>query len=293
MYLDKTKAVLLLITALFLCAACSPLKTLNALIPENGYSVMTDIAYGELNRQKLDVYLPKPKSGTDTPQQLASGRALVIFFYGGSWDSGERSGYKFVAEALTSKGFVVVIPDYRVYPEVRFPEFMRDPARVVKWSKQHAAQYGADPKHVFVSGHSAGAHIAAMLTLDNEFLAAEGLEPPDLRGMFGLAGPYDFLPLTSNRLKTIFGAEDQWWRSQPINFVTGNNPPMLLLVGGKDNIVWPRNTFNLAARIKAAGGSVQVKEFSDYGHIDMAAKLAKPLRDEEMLNTIADFIRTH
>lgn len=267
-------------------AACSPIKTLNAMIPADGYTLTAGIAFGDLPRNKLDVYVPRVASTGPRP--------VVVFIYGGGWESGERGDYKFVAEALTSEGFVVVIPDYRFYPDVLFPGFMADPAKAVKWVKTHVAEFGGDSEKVFIAGHSAGAQIAAMLTLNPEYLAVEGLKPADLRGMIGLAGPYDFLPLKKDRLKVIFGPEDQRWKSQPINFVTGTNPPMLLMVGKVDGTVWPRNTYNLAAKIKLMGGPVEVVEFPTYGHIDMVSKLAKPFRgNADLLKTIADFILQH
>lgn len=287
-------------------SACSPVNILNAVIPDKGYRLTEGVAYGDLPRQTLDIYVPKNhlilsterpdslKDKTENTNATASEHLpVVVFFYGGSWDSGNRTSYKFIGEAMTSQGFIAVIPDYRVYPEVLFPGFMEDPAKAAKWVKLHAAEFGGDPERVFLAGHSAGAHIAAMLVLNPEFLAEQNSKPGDFAGMIGLAGPYDFLPLKSNRLKTIFGTEDQLAKSQPINFVTGNNPPMLLMVGTKDGTVWPRNTYNLAAKIKAAGGPVEVAEFPGYGHVDMAAKLAKPLRDESMLNTITEFIKQH
>src|SRR5450830_980541 len=165
----KTSANKLLITLLSSVAvafttACSPVKTLNAIIPSDGYILEQGITYGALPRQKLDVYIPKNKAVTAKP--------VVVFFYGGSWDSGDRADYKFVAEALTSKGFVVVIPDYRVYPEVLFPDFLFDAAKAAKWVKDNAEKYGGDHSKVFLAGHSAGAHIAAMLTLDQQYLAS-------------------------------------------------------------------------------------------------------------------------
>jgi dipeptidyl aminopeptidase/acylaminoacyl peptidase len=133
-----------------------------------------------------------------------------------------------------------------------------------------------------------------MLSLNKAYLGKEQLKPSDFRGTIGSAGPYDFLPLKSERLKEIFGPEDQRWKSQPIEFVTGNNPPMLLLVGLKDGTVGIHNTFNLAAKIKSKGGSVQVVEFPNYGHKDMVAKLAKPLRGNgDLLKPIVEFIRAH
>lgn len=288
----------------FLATACSPVNILNAVISDKEYQLKEGVAYGDLPRQALDIYIPKHHVLANNPQPDTSkdiagtgttnkGLPVVVFFYGGSWDSGNRGSYKFIGEAMTSQGFITIIPDYRVYPEVLFPGFMEDPAKAAKWVKEHAAEFGGDPDRIFLAGHSAGAHIAAMLALDTEFLAEQNSKPKDFAGMIGLAGPYDFLPLKSNRLKTIFGPEDQRAKSQPINFVTGNNPPMLLMVGTKDGTVWPRNTYNLAAKIKAAGGPVEVAEFAGYGHVDMAAKLAKPLRDKRMLDTIAAFIKQH
>jgi len=286
MYNNKTLASLLATAAILLITACSPVKTLNAIIPESGYQLTANVAFGGLPRQKLDIYVPR--------NLAADGKApVVLFFYGGSWDSGDKSDYKFVAEAFTSRGYITVIPDYRIYPEVLFPGLMADPAQAARWIKDYVAELGGDPQRIFLAGHSAGAHIAAMLALDDEYLASVGLKPEDFGGMIGLAGPYDFLPLKSDRLKTIFGPEPQLARSQPINFVTGNNPPMLLLVGKQDATVWPRNTYHLADKVRAAGGPVEVAEFESYGHLDMVAKLAKPLRSDDMLNAITNFIKQH
>jgi acetyl esterase/lipase len=266
--------------------ACSPVKTLNALVPESGYILQADIAYGPLARQKLDVYRPKQPMDAKSP--------VVLFYYGGGWESGNKADYKFVAEAFTSKGYVVVIPDYRVYPEVKFPAFMQDPAESAYWVKQNIEDYGGDDQQVFLAGHSAGAHIAVMLSLNPEYLAKVQLAPQDFSGTIGLAGPYDFLPLKSKRLMEIFGPEVERWKSQPIEFVSGHNPPLLLLVGLKDSTVWKHNTFNLAAKINAKGGQVQVVEYPSYGHIEMVAKLAKPLRGEgALLNPILDFLQAH
>ncbi len=273
------------ITTLF-SVACSPIKTLNALIPENGYELRSGVAYGDLSRQKMDIYLPRDNA------QIK--RKVVVFFYGGSWDSGARGDYKFVAEALTSNGFIVVIPDYRLYPEVKFPGFMADPAKAAAWVKGHAAEFGGDARHIFLAGHSAGAHIAVMLSVNSEYLARENLKCTDFAGTIGLAGPYDFLPLRTQHLKDIFGPESERWKSQPIEFVTGQNTPILLLVGLKDNTVATYNTFNLATKIKSKDGPVEVVEFPTFGHVDMAARLAKPLRGNgELLKPIVDFINMH
>lgn len=274
-------------TMVWLSSACSPVTVLNAMVPDSGYQRVADIPYGNDERQKLDIYLSHSRQQQTSP-------STIIFFYGGSWESGDKKDYKFVAEALTAQGFDVVIPDYRVYPQVRFPAFVEDGASVVAWVKQHLGDYGASEERLFVSGHSAGAHIAALLTLDERYLKAEGLTPSVFRGMIGLAGPYDFLPLKSETLKTIFGPEEQRWRSQPIHFADAGKPPMLLLVGEDDLTVLPKNSHNLAAKIRDKGGQVTLTSFEEYGHVAMVAKLAKPLRGEgHLLLEIRDFINRH
>ncbi len=286
---NKFSRYLVAVMACF-SSACSPVKVLNSLVPGNGYELVSAVEYGESSRQKLDIYIPKNPKTLDV-QKLDALKKVIIFYYGGNWDSGERVDYKFAAEALVSKGYIVVIPDYRVYPEVLFPELMADPVSAAKWVKTNIKKYNGDANKVFLAGHSAGAHIAVMLAINAKYLAAESLQPRDFAGVIGLAGPYDFLPLKSDRLKTIFGPEAERWKSQPINFVDGKNPPLLLAVGMKDATVWPRNSINLAKKIKENNGQVEVVEFASYGHVDMVAKLAKPLRGNgELLKPLAAFI---
>lgn len=273
-----------LLAAAALAAGCAPLTLLNAVVPSDGYVRTADLPYGEHPRQKLDVYMPAaPATGASKP--------VVIFFYGGGWESGDRIDYRFVGEALTSRGYVVVVPDYRVYPEVLFAGFMADSANAVAWAKQNVARFGGDPERIFLMGHSSGAHIAAMLTLNNEYLAAVNMKPSELRGMIGLAGPYDFLPFTRESSKIVFGPEADFWRSQPINYVNGRNPPLLLMTGDDDDVVHPGNTANLAAKIKARGGPVQVIEYAGDGHASIIVRLAAPFRgDGKMLREVSEFV---
>lgn len=264
-------------------AACSPVNLLNAMVPNHGFTTQRDIAYGDRERQNLDIYLPT--------QRATKGNPVVVFFYGGGWEDGDKKDYKFVGEALSSHGITVVIPDYRVYPEAVFPDFVDDAAAAVAWAHANIQRYSGDEQQLFIAGHSAGAHIASLLALDPEYLKKYALTPDFIQGMIGLAGPYDFLPLKSDTLKTIFGPENQRWQSQPINFVRGDNPPMLLLVGERDLTVWPRNSYRLADKIAEQGGEVALIKFPDYGHVSMVAKLAKPLRgDGALLQPILSFI---
>lgn len=275
-----------LLTVVAPLAACSPLTTLNVVTSRSGYNRSVDIAYADGARQKLDVYVPKNESNGLRP--------VVVFFYGGGWETGRRERYRFVAKALTGEGFVVVIPDYRVYPEAVFPGFVLDGARAARWTKDQIARFGGDPQRIFVMGHSAGAHIAALLALDAEYLNTVSMAPSDLRGMIGLAGPYDFLPLRSERLQMIFGPEPQRWRTQPINFVDGKNPPMLLMTGDQDSAVPPRNTRALAAKIRAHNGAVRTVEYPGVGHGELLTRLVGPFgTNGEVLSAIAEFIQQH
>lgn len=285
----RTCALLILtLIAIALSSACSPFGIMNAMVPEQGYERAMDIPYASRTRQKLDVYVPRARR-SDAPAA-----PVIVFFYGGGWASGDRGDYRFVGEALTSQGFIAVVPDYRIHPEAQFPNFVMDGAKAMRWVKDNIARYGGDPRQLFVMGHSAGAHLAAMLTLDWRYLTAAGMTPRDLRGMIGFAGPYDSPYLPTTTFNTVFGPEQGRWRSRPINFVDGRNPPMLLMTGDSDGIVSPVNTHRLAERITAHGGQVDVIELPDLAHAEIIARLAAPLRgDGDVLRRLAQFVREH
>jgi acetyl esterase/lipase len=244
-------------------AGCSPAALLNTTVSRKGYALEADIPYGSDPRQKLDLYRP------DTPRP--DGKA-VIFFYGGSWDSGTKSDYLFVAQAFAANGLTVVIPDYRIYPEVRFPAFIEDAAAATRWTTDRVGT-----EKLVVMGHSAGAHSALMLVSNTRYLADVGVDRMKLAGTIGLAGPYDFLPLTSRRLQEIFGGANDP-AVQPITFAQTPLPPVLLLHGEADRTVYPRNTVRLAAAWKAAGGSAEMKLYPDVDHVDIVAALSSFLR---------------
>jgi acetyl esterase/lipase len=248
-----------------MAAACSPLGVLNGLAPKRLSA--RDIPYGSGARRMLDVYVP----------DRADGHApVVIFLYGGSWDSGAKADYRFVGGALAAHGFVTIIPDYRVYPEVRFPTFLDDCAAAFAWACAHAGAYGGGER-MFLMGHSAGAYNAAMLALDPSYLARAGASRP-LAGTVGIAGPYDFLPVGTAELKAIFGQPPTPPDTQPINHVSGRNAPMLLLAGASDTTVLPRNTRRLAAKIRAAGGPVQSRIYPGIDHREIIGAMGIPFR---------------
>ena len=226
--------------------------------PQTAFVRVADIPYAQGPRGKLDVYRPRAPH---------PGAPVVVFFYGGNWQGGDKALYRFVGASLAARGMVVVIPDYRVYPQVRFPAFLEDNARAVRWTFDHAAGYGGDPGKLFLMGHSAGAYEAAMLALEPRWLADVGLRSDrDVRGLIGLSGPYDFLPLHSETLKAIFGPPETLPATQPINHVDGRGPPALLMAGSADRTVRPSNSQNLADRIRQRGGAAEMVIFPKVGH---------------------------
>ncbi|HEX3864851.1 MAG TPA: alpha/beta hydrolase [Stellaceae bacterium] len=250
--------------------AFSPASMLNAFTIWGKYRLTSGIAYAPGARHTLDVYAPAPRRPA---------APVVVFFYGGDWQTGNKAIYRFLGAALASRGLVAIIPDYRVYPEVRFPGFLEDAASAVRWAHDHAAEYGGDPGRMVLMGHSAGGHIAAMLTYDPRWLTAAGLDPDrDLKGLVGLAGPYDFLPLQDPTLKIIFGPEKDRAATQPINFVEAGAPPAFLATGCDDHTVKPGNTTRLAARISEKGDAVTVKLYDGISHRMLIGAFAVPLR---------------
>ena len=268
--------ILSLLPACAALAGCGPADLLNATVPRRGYRLVADIAYGDDPRRRLDVYAPTRPDAS---------RTVVCFFYGGGWNSGGRGDYLFVAQALADSGYLVVVPDYRLWPEVLFPAFVEDGAAAVAWIRANIAIHGGDPARIVLAGHSAGAHTALMLATGTPYLARAGVDRAAIRGVVGIAGPYDFLPFGTERLRAIFaGAAPA--DTQPINFVTPGLPPALLLHGDADATVLPRNTVNLAAAWRAAGNVAETRLYRDVGHIGIVTAFSAAFR--ERAPTLAD-----
>jgi acetyl esterase/lipase len=265
------RALLPLLTLPAFSGACSPLATFDAVAGRDarGEKAASGLAFGPHPRHRLDIYRP---AGADARAPV------VMFIYGGSWRMGERSEYGFVGSALAARGFVTVIADYRLVPEVRFPTFLEDNALALRWVRDNIGSHGGDPARIGVAGHSAGAYNAVMLALDPRHLASAGLTPGVMRAVAGVAGPYDFFPWTSAEAEAAFGAWPKPPETQPVSFARAGAPPLLLLTGDADTTVKPRNTEALAARIRAAGGAVAVKTYPGVGHIDILTGIARLVR---------------
>jgi acetyl esterase/lipase len=264
-----------------LAAACSPLGAFNGLVPKDGGGRLAaqGVAYGDGLRRRLDIYVPR--------QRADKLRPVIVFFYGGSWNSGARQGYAFVGRALAARGFVTVVPDYRLVPEVTYPSFVEDGAAAVRWVRENARAYGGDGERIVLAGHSAGAYIAAMLAVDGRWL---GQDRASVRGLAGLAGPYDFAPFTVASSQAAFGRWPKPAETQPVTWADASAPPALLLIGADDTIVRPRNSDALAAKLRAAGVAAEVKRYPGIAHVGILTAIAKPFRGKApVVRDVAEF----
>lgn len=281
----RLAAAVVMLLGSSLLAGCQAVlfSGLNATASKAGVVVKRDIVFDPEHQLALDVYRPADVSNAP----------LVVFFFGGSWKSGKRQWYSWVGEALAKRGLVVVIPDYRLWPQVKLKGFMQDGARAVAWTHAHAGEYGGNPKQLFVMGHSAGAHIGALLATDAHWLKEVGMQPRQLSGFIGLAGPYDFLPLKEQDYIDMFGStHEEQLLSQPVHFVNGDEPPMLLMQGTGDEIVGPKNAKSLASALRAQNEPVEVKLFPDIGHFAILFAMSRPFRGKApVLDDAIKFIR--
>ena len=217
---------------------------------------------------------------------------IVVFFYGGSWESGKRKWYSYVGKTLAANGVVTFVPDYRKYPDVQFPAFVDDAATAVRWVRDHAAEFGGDASRIYVMGHSAGGQIAALVACDDRYLSRVGMSTKDLSGFIGLAGAYAFLPFVEEEPQIFGSSESSQHDSQPINFVNASEPPMLLLQGKDDDEVEPSNAIKMADKARELGSPVQLKLYPGIGHASIILSLARGHSSKATtLDDILAFIR--
>jgi acetyl esterase/lipase len=278
----------LLVCALALLAGCHGVMfaALNTTDERRGFIVDNSVVFDAVHHLSLDVYRPHD----------ARGAPVIVFFYGGDWTHGQRQWYRFVGSALSARGVVVVIPDYRKYPTVRMDGFMRDAGAAVAWAHNHAAAYGGDAHRLFVMGHSSGGHIAALLATDGQWLRQAGLSPAALTGCIGLAGVYDFVPIPPNEhdMLGMFGQTTaEATPAEPISHVSGDEPPMLLLHGTDDKEVAPTNSQSLARVLRAHGDNVTLRLYPGVGHSALLFALSRPLRAHaSTLQDIVTFVHS-
>jgi acetyl esterase/lipase len=265
--------------------ALTPMSTLQRfLIWGWSFDLEEAVAYGPLERQKLDIYTP----ADGTP------KATIVFFYGGSWKSGTRSLYRFLGDALTSRGYQLVVPDYRLWPEAGYPAFLEDSAKAVAWVKANIAARGSSPDRVFLMGHSAGGYNAAMLALAPDLIQAEGADPARFLGVVPLAAPLSFKPLEWESTREIFAASAEDPDSaRPIKRVRADAPAFLLIHGTGDKTVGDHNSRNMAAALGEAGGRAEIRLYEGAGHLTPVTCFAWGLRwQAPCLDDVTRFFET-
>ncbi|GAA0795867.1 alpha/beta hydrolase [Marinobacterium sediminicola] len=246
--------------------------------------VTHDLAYGPDEQHRLDIYRPAEAEG-DAP--------VLVFFYGGRWTDGDKSMYPFVGEAFAGRGYVTVIVDHRKYPQVRFPEFVHDGASALAWVHDHIDRFGGDPDRLFLAGHSSGAHIASLLAADERYLQAQGKPTNIVQAFAGLAGPYDFVPHEDD-LIDMFGPPERYPQMQTTTFIDGKEPPMLLLWGEEDSVVWQRNIDQLSQRIRDTSGRVTTRTYKGIDHVGIMASLTWFMRDRRpVFEDMLGFFQQH
>jgi len=260
-------------------AACAPVNVLNTITPSGDFSIEKDIAYGDLEKQKLDIYTPK------TPK---AGAPVVVFFYGGGWNDGSKDIYKFIGQSFAQAGYTVIVPTYRIYPEVIYPEFLKDAAKAVAYTEDRF------DRPMVLTGHSAGAHIASMMALDGRYLAAEGLEPCNvISGWVGLAGPYDFKVYEEPYL-SIF-PEGTRTQMLPITHAGGSVIPALMITGDADETVDYRQSQRMRAALSSGGAKAEELIVPGIGHIDVVTVMSTVLRkdDSPVRPAMMEFVDAH
>ena len=256
---------LLLSMVLISCSTAGSIDLLNRSLPAGAYSKQT-LRYGTHHRQSLDIYLPK----------IAQHKTPIVFIYGGAWRGGEKRNYEFVAHALTGLGHPVIIPDYRLFPEVQFPTFINDMADSISFVERSSGLGLTKPfNHYILMGHSAGAHAAALLATDRRYLRARNVQAR-LTGLIAMAGPYD-LPMNDPEVAPVFGRASAQ-QSKPILNVQANMPATLLLHGLNDTRVKPFHTERFRDAVQRSGGSVTTQLYPGVNHTRLIGSLAAPLR---------------
>jgi acetyl esterase/lipase len=244
------------------------------------------IAYGKDERQKLDIYVPEGEASTPYP--------VLVFFHGGAWRDGEREGYGFLGRAFAARGIVTVVADYRKAPKNLFPAFVEDTASAIAWVNANIGKHKGDPERLYIMGHSAGAHLVTMVALDPQWLAAKGLQTSVIKGVVGLAGGYDFLPLTTESSKIALG---QWPRpveTQPITYARADAPRLLLMTGDADTVVKPRNSTSLNAKMNDLGGKSELKIYPGIDHAEIVMAIARPFRTKApVIADVTGFIKAN
>lgn len=239
-------------------AGCSAAGVLNGITPSGSFDRDKDIAYGDLDRQTMDIYRAvEPKA--DAP--------VIVFVYGGGWTDGSKGMYKFVAEAFTQEGFDVVIPDYRLYPDSVYPDMITDTGAAVQ---AIAARFPDRP--LVLVGHSAGGYNVTMTAMAPDLSGLDACER--VAGIVSLAAPTGAFPMTDEPYLSIF--PDHFKSDDaPMGRTMDAMPPIMLVNGKDDTTVGYKNATVLGEALDKQGLRNQVVIYDDMNHIDPVRVLSR------------------
>jgi acetyl esterase/lipase len=233
-------------------------------------------------KHRLDLFVPDGL--VDIP--------VVFFVHGGSWSSGDKSAYSFVGRTFASQGFATVVINYRLSPAVSHPAHIEDVARAFAWVYKNIVRYGGNPEKIFITGHSAGGHLVALLALDEKYLQAHVLTPRTIKGAIPLSGVYDVtvIPPGTN-YDAVFGTDPQvCLDASPITHVNFNEPPFLVIYAQFEYPTLDTQAQQFSERLKLNGNEVQLLEISGRDHIGLAASIGTPA--DATTEAMLAFIRT-
>ena len=270
-------------------SSCSPFRAIDLLVDRKGYFLEKEQSYGDRPSMRMDIYFPKNQSNINDD--------IIMFVYGGSWRSGrlfsgKKEYYRFVGKLFSNEGYTTIIPDYRVYPEVKFPLFVEDVANAVRWIYTNM-NLNNDNRRLILIGHSAGAHIVSLLALDPNYFKEVGIDRSVLRGWVGLSGPYNFNPLAIRYIRPIFESViDDIDKARPISFASVKAPPGMLIHGKRDRLVSGNNSLALYKALTGAGSKIDYASI-DAGHFDTVLGLGVPfIGKSEVQGAVFKFIRS-
>ncbi len=252
---------ILLLSSLFLS---------NSLFASTGITSQKNIAYiadGKASHQ-LDIYYPK---NTSTKKDI------LVFIHGGSWKSGKKDSYSFFAKGFAKKNVVTIVINYRLSPEVLFDKMAEDAAAAIAWVQKNAEQYGGNPNRIFVAGHSAGGHLAALIATDRDYFENIGVTLP-IKGAvlidaFGL-DMYQYFteisPVSSSKFYPAFTSDPlNWQRGTPLNFTERTNVPFVGLVGERTYPGIILGTQRFKEKLKEENKEMQVYTMRKKKHVGM------------------------
>jgi acetyl esterase/lipase len=229
-------------------------------------------------RQKLDLYLPKGVKDYPT----------LFFIHGGGWTGGSRSGFDRIGRTFARNGVGFVSTGYRLSPKVKHPAHIEDVAKGFAWTVANIAKYGGNAGAIFVSGHSAGGHLAALLATDDDYLKAEKLAVSNIKGVIPVSGVF----VVSPRQKNIFGEDAEVCKkASPQNHVRDGLPPFLILYADSELGALGKQAEAFAPALKEHKVEATIAMQKDRTHGSIMMKMSS--EDDPAAQAVLEFIAKH